>query len=88
MADILTWEQIQEKYPDQWVGLVDVEYMDNDGVSVASAVVKYADKANSELTRMVLDGEIISRHTNPAAYSQDWWGAPSSKNYLRNYLRK
>lgn len=65
MLERLTWEQIQEKYPDQWVGLVDVEYMDNDGVSVESAVVKYSDKTKSELTRMVLDGEIISRHTNP-----------------------
>lgn len=65
MAERLTWEQIQEKYPDQWVGLVDVKYMDNDGVSVESAVVKYSDKTKSELTRMVLDGEIISRHTNP-----------------------
>ena len=61
----LTWEQIQEQYPDQWVGLSDVQYMDNDGVSVESAVVKYADKTKSELTRLVLKGEIISRHTNP-----------------------
>ncbi len=22
----LTWKEIQEKYPDQWVGLTDVEY--------------------------------------------------------------
>lgn len=26
MTKRLTWEQIQEKYPDQWVGLVDVKY--------------------------------------------------------------
>lgn len=37
----LTWEQIQEQYPDQWAGPSDVQYMDNDGVSVESAVVKY-----------------------------------------------
>ncbi len=66
----LTWEQIQEQYPDQWVGLSDVQYMDNDGVSVESAVVKYADKTKSELTRLVLKGEIISRHTNPDGHLQ------------------
>ena len=66
----LTWEQIQEQYPNQWVGLSDVQYMDNDGVSVESAVVKYADKTKSELTRLVLKGEIISRHTNPDGHLQ------------------
>jgi len=66
----LTWEQLQEQYPDQWVGLSDVQYMDNDGVSVESAVVKYADKTKSELTRLVLKGEIISRHTNPDGHLQ------------------
>lgn len=65
MAERLTWEQIQKKYPDQWVGLTDVQYKNNDGVSVESAVVKYTDKTKSELTKLVLDGEIISRHTNP-----------------------
>lgn len=70
MIERLTWEQIQERYPDQWVGLSDVQYMDNDGVSVESAVVKYADKKKSELTRLVLKGEIISRHTNPDGHLQ------------------
>ena len=68
MAERLTWKQIQEKYPDQWVGLVDVQYRDNDGISVESAVVKYTDKTKSELTRMVLKGEIVSRHTNPEGH--------------------
>ena len=66
----LTWEQIQEQYPNQWVGLSEVQYMDNDGVSVESAVVKKADKTKSELTRLVLKGEIISRHTNPDGHLQ------------------
>lgn len=65
MEERLTWEQIQKKYPNQWVGLTDVQYRNDDGVSVESAVVKYTDKTKSELTRLVLDGEVISRHTNP-----------------------
>lgn len=35
----LTWKEIREKYPDQWVALMDVKYMDNDGINVESAVV-------------------------------------------------
>lgn len=65
MTERLTWEEIQEKYPDQWVGLIDVEYEDNDGISVKSAVVKYTNKTKSELTRMMIQGEIISRYTTP-----------------------
>lgn len=65
MADRMTWEEIQKKYPDQWVGLVDVKYVDDDGISVESAVVKYTDKSKSDLTRLALKGEIISRYTTP-----------------------
>lgn len=70
MSERLTWKQIQEKYPDQWVGLADVRYQNDDGISVKSAVVKYTDKTKSELTRLVLQGEIISRHTNPEGHLQ------------------
>ena len=37
----------------------------DDGISVESAVVKYTDKSKSDLTRLVLKGEIISRYTTP-----------------------
>lgn len=35
----LTWNQIRAAYPDQWVALRDVQYMDGDGINVESAVV-------------------------------------------------
>ena len=35
----LTWEQIRAAYPDQWVALTDVKYMDDDEINVESAVV-------------------------------------------------
>ena len=35
----LTWEQIRTIYPNQWVALTDVRYMDDDGINVESAVV-------------------------------------------------
>lgn len=65
MKERLTWEQIQEKYPDKWVGLVDVKYVNDDGVSVESAIVKYTDKSKDELTIMALDGEVDAVYTTP-----------------------
>lgn len=65
MTERMTWKEIQEKYPDQWVGLTDVKYIDNDGISIESAVIKYLDKAKGELTRLALQGEIVSRYTTP-----------------------
>ena len=65
MTDRMTWKEIQEKYPDQWVGLIDVNYIDDDGISVESAVIKYLDKSKAELTRLALEGEIVSRYTTP-----------------------
>ena len=70
MNERMTWEQIQMKYPDQWVGLVDVRYQNDDGISVESAIVKYTNKKKSELTRLVLKGEISARHTNPEGHIQ------------------
>ena len=39
MEKRLTWEEIQEKYPDQWVALADVIYKNNDNCNVESAVL-------------------------------------------------
>jgi len=62
----MSWSEIAEKYPMQWVGLSDVVYIDNDGISVESAVVKYIDKTKSELAIMAIRGEaIIPRFTTP-----------------------
>lgn len=54
-----------KKYPDQWVGFVDVEYeLDNDA-TIKSAVVKFVDKTVEELTLMQIqsNGEINAVYT-------------------------
>ena len=61
----LTWNQIQKKYPDQWVGLIDVKFVKDDGISIESAIVKYSDLKKAELTHKALQGEIVSRYTTP-----------------------
>lgn len=67
MSERLTWKEIEEKYPDQWVGLVDVEFEPDNRSTIKSAVVKYTDKTKTELTRMQIEtkGEIIGIYTTP-----------------------
>lgn len=60
----MTWDEIMKKYPDQWVGLTDVEW--DNASTVKAAVVKYSDKSKDELFGMQLDGEIqTSEYTTP-----------------------
>lgn len=63
MGERLTWKEIQEKYPDQWVGLIDIEWYNQS--TVQSAIVKYTDKTQGELLSMQLRGEIFSCYTTP-----------------------
>ena len=62
----LTMEQMAEKYPDTWLGLTNVKYANNDGVSLESADVVYTDKDRGELLDMQLNGteNIIGWYTN------------------------
>ena len=68
MADErLSWEEITEKYPDQWVGLVDVVNKGNNYSTIESAVVKYTGMTKAELTHLQIltKGEVIASYTNP-----------------------
>ena len=68
MADErLSWEEIAEKYPDQWVGLTEVEYEAEGSPTIESAVVKYTGRSKFDLTHMqiVTKGKVIARYTNP-----------------------
>lgn len=61
----MTWAEIQNEYPDQWVGLTDVKYRNDDGISVESGIVKYVGRPKGELTRKILEGEIDAVYTTP-----------------------
>ena len=66
MHERMTWDEIVRKYPDQWVGLTDVE---RDGASVKTAVVKYADKTSDELYDMQLSGQgVYTIYTTPETF--------------------
>ncbi len=65
MGERLTWKEIQEKYPDQWVGLTEVEYDSENDADILTALVKYTDKTKDELTMMQIqtNGEMIGVYT-------------------------
>lgn len=65
LSERLTWQQIQEKYPSQWVGLNDVKYIDNDGISIESAIVAYKNRSREDLEMLQALGFTITRYTNP-----------------------
>ena len=66
MTERLTSEQMAKKYPDMWLGLNNIKYTNDDGVTLESADVVYTDKTEDELFEMQLDGTegIISWYTN------------------------
>lgn len=56
MPEHLTREQMAEKYPDQCIGINNIQYQDNDGVTIESADVIYTDKTEEELLTMQVTG--------------------------------
>ena len=67
MDERMAWEEIQEKYPDQWIGLADVEYEPDHNDTIKTAIVKCTDKSKDELKMMQIQthGEILGRYTTP-----------------------
>lgn len=66
MATRMTWKEIQETYPDQWVGLTEVEWEEPDSPNINTAVVKYTDKTSDELYDMQIGGQgVYTKYTTP-----------------------
>ena len=56
MAERLTRQQMAEKYPNQYLGISNIQYENNDGVTIKSAEVIYTDKSEEELLVMQISG--------------------------------
>ena len=54
----LTWDEIKTQYPEQWVGLSDVEW-NGSAPNVRSAIVKYAGKSSYEIWKRQFAGEDV-----------------------------
>ncbi|MCM1050072.1 MAG: hypothetical protein NC433_16770 [Clostridiales bacterium] len=53
----LTCAQMAIRYPNQWLGLKNHVYRNNDGVTLLSAEIVYTDKTCDELLEMQIDGK-------------------------------
>lgn len=56
---VLTKQEMIEKYPNRWLGIRNIEYLDNDKREMKAAEVVYTDKTASELAIMAFEGENI-----------------------------
>ena len=69
MKKRLSWQEICQNYPNQQVGLADVEWIDNDGVTVKSAIVALteADHTKREIISScaMSGGRLYSQNTSP-----------------------
>ena len=65
----LTCEEMATKYPNQWLGLKNPVYMNNDGVTLLSAEIVYTDKTCDELLEMQIDDKdgIIGWYTTDSS---------------------
>ena len=70
MAARMTWKEIQGRYPNQWIGLVNVVWKDESNIE--SAIVKYTDKSSGDLLRLQLSNEpdLFSCYTTPDSCGQ------------------
>ncbi len=66
MAERLTREQMAEKYPNTYLGINNIKYQNDDGVTLEAADVVYTDKTSNELLMMQISGKegIIRWYTN------------------------
>ena len=63
----MDWKKIVKKYPNQWVGLTEVEYEEDNDATIKTAIVKYTNKLKDELTWMQFEtsGALIGIYTTP-----------------------
>ncbi len=71
MSKRMTWQEICEQYPNQQVALEDVEWVDNDGVTVKTASVRYCEKdmSRTEIIAkcMMSGGKLFSNNTTESS---------------------
>ena len=61
----LTWEEIVRRYPDQWVGLKDVEWEPDNDATISSAVVYRVGNPTDEDVMRAISGAAYERYTTP-----------------------
>lgn len=59
----LTVAEMEEKYPLQWLGIVDPIYKNNDGINLESGIVRFSHAPKGRLTCLKIRGEIQELYT-------------------------
>ena len=65
MSKRMSWEDIKKEYPDMWVGLTDVNWLNS--ANIESAVVAHTEKdmSTEELDELGFEGKIVVIYTTP-----------------------
>ena len=69
----LTWKEIEERYPDTWVGLSNVKFVNNDGANIETAVVSEIGTRDELYDDMFSNGLQMVTHTNPEKFLFSNW---------------
>ena len=64
MLERLTWEEIESKYPDKWVGLSEVDWEDSSNVRSA-IVLGTSDTGDEYLRRQIRGEDVYTVYTTP-----------------------
>ena len=64
MSERLTWEEIEKRYPDKWVGLSEVEWEDSSNVRSA-VVLGSSDTGDEYLHRQIKGEDVYTVYTTP-----------------------
>jgi hypothetical protein len=57
MTKRLTRKQMAEQYPNQYLGITNIRYENNDDATIESAEVVYTDKSEEELLTLQISGK-------------------------------
>ena len=67
MGKVMTWKEIQKKYPNQWVGLINVAWKDDANVDKADVMYTDKDMTSDELAVLAITGKIDTAvYTTPS----------------------
>ena len=66
--DRLTWEQIKEEHPEQWVRLEGVEWIPGNDATISSAVVTKFGEITTQDRRDAMDGKCVVIYVDTGKY--------------------
>ena len=69
----LTWKEIEERYPDSWVGLNDIKFENDDGANIETAIVSEIGTRDELYDSQFSHRLQMVTHTNPERFAFSNW---------------